>query len=216
MGHQPAHQQHQRDRDRSHPFHAGEIPGVDQVGSCGGLLQLVAALVDRAPRMAERRKGLQHPDALDVIDDDPVQAAELVAVAHESLVGRATEGHEDEQDDGQRGERHQRQLPVEEQHQDAQQKGNGGGTDQLDAGVRGEEFDGLDVADHLGRDRPGLLARMESHRKSLQLLVDPHPHVVQDLEGGDMAEPALEVAGDGHERRGAEHGDAEQDEGAGG
>jgi hypothetical protein len=79
----------------------------------------------------------------------------------------------------------------------------------------GEEFDGLDVADHLGGDRARLLTGVKSHREPLQLLVDSHPQVVQDFEGGDVTEPTLEVAGHGHQRGGGHHGEAEQDERAG-
>ena len=165
--------------------------------------------------MTERRERLQHPNPLDVIDDDPVQPAQLIAVAHEGLVGGPPEGHQDEQDQGERGERHQRQLPVDGQHQDAEQEGNGGGADQLDPGVRGEELDGLDVADHLGRDRARLLAGVKPHRKPLQLLVDSHPQVVQDLKGGDMPESTLQVAGDGHQCRRGHHGQPQPDESAG-
>ena len=166
--------------------------------------------------MAERRECLEHADALDVIDDDAVQPAQLVAVTHEGLIGRPPERHKNEQDQDQRGERHQGQLPVDGQHQDAQQEWNGGGADQLDARVRGEEFDRLYVTDQLGRDRTRLLSGVKTHRQPLQLLVDSHPQTVQDLEGGDMTEPTLEVAADRHQRRGAHHGQAQPDERAGG
>ena len=78
--------------------------------------------------------------------------------------------------------------------------------------MRREELDGLDVADDLGRDRARLLLGVVAHRQALQLLVDSHPHVVQDFECGDVPEPALQVATDRHQRRCPNHRNAEPDE----
>jgi hypothetical protein len=153
------------DGDGRHPLDAGEIPGVDQVGPRRRLFQLLASLVDGASRMAERRKCLQYPNALDVVDHDPVQPPQFLAGAHEGLVGGFSKCRQDEQNQQQGREGHQCELPVDDQHQGADQEGDRGGADQLDAGVRGEEFDGLDVADDLGRDRAGLLPGMKPHRQ---------------------------------------------------
>jgi hypothetical protein len=48
-----------------------------------------------------------------------------------------------------------------------------------------------------------------THRQPLQLLVDSHPHVVQNLEGGDVAEPTFQVATDRHQGGRAHHRQAE-------
>ena len=81
--------------------------------------------------------------------------------------------------------------------------------------MRGEKLDRLNVADHLGCDRARLLPGVIPHRQPLQLLIDPHPHVVQDLERGDVAEPTFQVTTHGHQCRCANHGEAEPDERAG-
>ena len=71
---------------------------MNQVGLGRGLFQLITSLVDGAPRMAERSKCLEHTHALDVVDDDPVQPAQLVTVALERLDGGSSKGHQEEQD----------------------------------------------------------------------------------------------------------------------
>ena len=71
------------------------------------------------PRVAERAEGLQHADALDVVDDDAVQPAQFIPVALEGLDRGATKRRQEEQDQQQGRQRHQGELPVDEQHDDA-------------------------------------------------------------------------------------------------
>ena len=180
---------------------------VDGVGVGEAVVPLQVGLVE-APESGGLGSalgvGLDDADAGQVLLDEVAQAAEEILDGAEAVVHQGGHAQDDDPEEGQGQQHQQRQLPVDEAHENDAEDEHQGHLGEAAQAVHEEDADGVEIVGRPRHQVAGAVALVVGQGQGQQVGEVGGADVVLDADGGPAQEAAHAVVGRGHH-----HGEAE-------